>query len=712
MESDSMSSSRNSSTFSHVVSPEMVDHATYGGYHYDTHIDNNMSTPENFPYDKKKLGEDEANDDFIADVDDKLLPRRDSSSFSGRNSTDDEDFINGATAPPVSTKDNLRCRFCHKVWRAIWWNSYSRLLLHSDRRGFMWLWLSGVISQLGSWFSFIATLTLVTNSGTDASGLMVGGIFFTSWVPPMLLNPVTGVLADKLDKRKVMIASDVIRGFVCLGMLFIAREVQAMESANASSVTFWLLLLYVCNAVLFAGNAFFDPCREGIVPELVEPEELIAANALDSITYSALSFLGAALGGAVTSTLGIQADYIFDIAGFFASAFCILQVYRCQKYFTPRQEGAEVETPFPTAPPLEGTETGSTPSLEESYSDSPRALEDNYDESYQDQHDESEGVAETAVLMPGEAGELPRKPAFKWLLGFWSSLFKGFAEGLKFLWHHKYVMWLILAKFSGGLVWGGIDMDIVKFSESSFKLGKDASAMLGITNAVIGVSCGIVPVFMERLVPSRPKAMRISILFGYVILFLGIFSIAWSPNVWVFLAGNAIYAAGSGIIWVYSSSSLQQLLPADLRGRILALDMSLHTVGQTVSLIWCSMALDKLDMGPRMLAATLTIISAVVLVIWTIVIWWYRHVKEHAVLEMVSNNSQETKKSNHKKQQPIDNNDDGDNYDNIEAGLAAATVDFDITTDASDNHYGTNYNYDDESDEEVSTTRQLVANQQ
>src|SRR5262245_48450651 len=150
-------------------------------------------------------------------------------------------------------------------------NNYFSLL--QLRPKFRSLCLAQVISLSGVWFNTIASVIIVNRY--SASGLAVGGLFIARALPPFLLSPVAGVVADRFDRRKVLVVSDVLRAGIVLGFLLVDRPDR-------------LWLLYVLTVLQFSVSAFFEPARAALVPELVEDHELLTANTLSSITWSAM----------------------------------------------------------------------------------------------------------------------------------------------------------------------------------------------------------------------------------------------------------------------------------------------------------------------------------------------------------------------------------------------------------------------------------------
>ncbi len=179
------------------------------------------------------------------------------------------------------------------------------------RTKFRSLWLAQVISLTGDWFNTIASVIIVNRYA--ASGLAVGGLFIARALPPFLLGPVAGVIADRFDRRKILVLSDVLRAGIVLCFLLVDRPDR-------------LWLLYALTVLQFSVSAFFEPARAALVPALVENNELITANTLSSITWSAMLAFGGAIGGLTASIFGVRVSLIVDALSFLASAGLVLSI--------------------------------------------------------------------------------------------------------------------------------------------------------------------------------------------------------------------------------------------------------------------------------------------------------------------------------------------------------------------------------------------------
>lgn len=158
-------------------------------------------------------------------------------------------------------------------------------------RAFRQLWFGQIISLLGDWFNLIAAASLVAE--LTQSGLAVGGLFVVRMLAPFLMSPIAGVVADRYNRKRILVATDVSRAAVVLFFLLVREPGHV-----------WLL--YVLTAVQLGISGFFFPTRNAILPDLVSDRELGAANALSSATWSVMLALGAALGDLVSGTWGTR----------------------------------------------------------------------------------------------------------------------------------------------------------------------------------------------------------------------------------------------------------------------------------------------------------------------------------------------------------------------------------------------------------------------
>lgn len=176
---------------------------------------------------------------------------------------------------------------------------------------FRLLWLGQVVSQMGDWFNTIALYTIILN--LTGSGRDVGLLLVARFLPSFVFGPIAGVVADRFSRRSIMIVADVLRVLVVLGFLLVRRADQ-------------LWLIYVLTVLQLGLSTFFEPAKTAVIPSIVSDRELVAANAISSVTWSAMLTLGAAAGGLITGWFGTDAAFVLDALTFAVSAVLIAGV--------------------------------------------------------------------------------------------------------------------------------------------------------------------------------------------------------------------------------------------------------------------------------------------------------------------------------------------------------------------------------------------------
>lgn len=186
---------------------------------------------------------------------------------------------------------------------------YASLVRHN--RNFRYLWFGEIVSLLGDWFNLIASATLI---GTlTGSGVALGGLFVVRMLAPFLVSAFGGVMVDRYNRKTILIVTDLIRGVVVFGFLFVRR---------AEDVPF----LYLLTAIQLGISGLFFPARNAIFPDVVSREELGTANALSSSTWSTMLAIGTALGGFVAGGFGVYTAFLIDALSFFVSAWLIARL--------------------------------------------------------------------------------------------------------------------------------------------------------------------------------------------------------------------------------------------------------------------------------------------------------------------------------------------------------------------------------------------------
>jgi DHA3 family tetracycline resistance protein-like MFS transporter len=187
-----------------------------------------------------------------------------------------------------------------------------RLLAPLRHRDFRLLWSGMCVSLLGDGVFLVAMAWQVYALSNAPAALALVGVAMT--VPTIVFLLLGGVVSDRRDRRRIMLAADVARG-VAVGLMAVLSLTGALE--------LWHVVVLV--AVYGAGQAFFSPAFDAIVPEVLPAEELAQANSLDQFVRPiALRLAGPALGGVMISVVGSGAAFALDAASFAVSAGALL----------------------------------------------------------------------------------------------------------------------------------------------------------------------------------------------------------------------------------------------------------------------------------------------------------------------------------------------------------------------------------------------------
>jgi MFS family permease len=170
------------------------------------------------------------------------------------------------------------------------------------------VWMGQVVSEIGDYFNNVAVFSLVIQ--TTGSGLAVSAVMLARAIPAVLAGPAAGVALDRYDRKRIMIASDLIRCLVALGFVF------ALPPGRT-----WLVLLL--SAVLMFASPFFTAGRTSILPAIARPRELDTANSLTQTTQWATGTAGTLLAGFSVARFGYAWAFIANGLSFLFSAAAI-----------------------------------------------------------------------------------------------------------------------------------------------------------------------------------------------------------------------------------------------------------------------------------------------------------------------------------------------------------------------------------------------------
>lgn len=189
-------------------------------------------------------------------------------------------------------------------------SAFSALLRRN--RNYRFTWCGQVVSEVGDHFNNIAVMSLAMQHAS--AGLVVTGVFLARAIPMLAAGPIAGVLLDRLDRKRVMIASDLTRAVIALGFILCIHQSGPV-------------LLYLLSAALMFASPFFTAGRNSILPAIATPDELHTANTMTQTTSWASLTIGAFL-GAVGAGYGFVVAFGFNALSFVISALCISRLRR------------------------------------------------------------------------------------------------------------------------------------------------------------------------------------------------------------------------------------------------------------------------------------------------------------------------------------------------------------------------------------------------
>jgi MFS family permease len=180
-----------------------------------------------------------------------------------------------------------------------------------------------VVSEVGDHFNNIAVFSLAL--AHTGSGMVVTGVMLSRAIPAMLAGPLAGVVLDRLDRKRVMIASDLVRAVVAAGFILTVNYPRP-----------WLM--YVLSGLLMFASPFFTSGRSAILPAIANKEELHTANSLTQTTGWTTLVIGTFFGGASVTQFGYQWAFLLNAASFLFSAWSIGRLKPSGNGFRAREE--------------------------------------------------------------------------------------------------------------------------------------------------------------------------------------------------------------------------------------------------------------------------------------------------------------------------------------------------------------------------------------
>ena len=392
------------------------------------------------------------------------------------------------------------------------------------------LWLGDAISLLGDWFTYVAVGMLALESGGGLTSVAM--VLVAHTLPRALFAPYAGRLADRYDRRAIMVVVSLLRALIVVGMVIAAYFDQ----------------LFAVQALLFvrmALGAFMDPAAQASLPQLLPLHLLGRANALLGATWSLVFTIGVGLGGLVTAAIGVVGALAVDAVTFVVAAGILATLPRLRPEDRPPTRvagGGELSWH------VDGGQVGVVGVV--GVVGNVGQQGDGNDGGEEGRREASAGDGLTAAV-EGHQEEVDQGRL---------------RDAWRIVLQQPLVLEAALAKVPIMLVGGGAWILLHGVAEG---LGTVALA-LGALHSARGIGTGIGPLVWAR--SSRLASARLGLSVGTWLTFAGValFALASAPT-WVFVAVG-LWGFGTGAGWVTSATRVQILTPRPILGRVASID--------------------------------------------------------------------------------------------------------------------------------------------
>jgi predicted MFS family arabinose efflux permease len=410
--------------------------------------------------------------------------------------------------------------------------------------------MSHICQHVGDWYIRIASLLTLTRLA-PGSATAISVLLLVKTLPHVVCSQLGGALADSLDRRRLLIALDLLGALATLGFLLALHH----ES---------LVIFYVFAGVRATVHALYEPTTKALLPMLVESAvDLKRAATINQLAWATMLALGGVVAGTTSAFFGLAACYIFDSITYFLSAVIL---------------GCLLRGDFKV-------EHHQGPSLERLYSIDPDAA---------------------AAPHYTIAGRILRifHPLYKLLAMIYTVII--------YLWACGFGM-VVFLKASGAAVWGAAD--ILNTEYAYIPGDEAATARrLGFIFSSIGLGCVLGPVVGNVATDAnRPMTMQRICIFG--LLLEGIGYLGWSQSTnssfGIICLFSGIRAIGSSLVYMNATLILQELSLAEILGRVLGTEYALYQLSDAIIAVATGRLLDqgvskeRMSVGVAILAVTL-----------------------------------------------------------------------------------------------------------
>jgi MFS family permease len=180
-------------------------------------------------------------------------------------------------------------------------------------RNYRLYFASQIISFSGTWMQMVAQSWLVLQ--LTGSGTALGTVMATQFLPTLFLAPFGGMIADRFDKRRLIIGTQSMAGLLALTLGVITLT---------GVVEIWMV--YALAAGFGTVTALDNPSRQTFVMEMVGPDDVANAVTLNSVVVNAARAIGPAIGGVIIASVGVGQCFVFNAASYVAVVVAMLLI--------------------------------------------------------------------------------------------------------------------------------------------------------------------------------------------------------------------------------------------------------------------------------------------------------------------------------------------------------------------------------------------------
>lgn len=489
-------------------------------------------------------------------------------------------------------------------WRD--WTLVKYFFLLKDNPKFRYLWLASLISIVGDLFSFIANIKLINTYLPDQASIAVA-FYFMCWSSAAIISPVAGIIADKFDRRKIMLISDACRCFGALNFLWIRWE--------------WAVyLIFPIEIFQSTMTGIFDPSRSALLPNLIDdPAQLIVANSLDGSTWSIAAALGSSIGGLVVAFLGTDANFIIDSITYGISFVCVAQLFRFKiknVYANLKEEEAEkikeenVTVKEENISEITEKEYENSKEIEQNLLKKDEIIEEEKEQIIIDNPDPSIMEAHEKIE---EKTEKPKSNQNQ-------SIIEMSKEFFGYMYNNKDVFLLCFMRGTLSTIWGAVAIAHIKYVEVEAVIGNSGSLTLGIYYSVIGFGAFLGPLIAQRYCDQNsPLSMRVWFVIGLFLQCFGIVLSGASFHIsWMLVFGSFIRPIGESFAFMLGTTILQRSVKDKIRGRVFAFSGAIVTLGQSIFGIIAGILMDTLKVDLHLVIYIIGAVNLVLLIFWII----------------------------------------------------------------------------------------------